>query len=121
MLPPLNRRQGAILGHFAESVLGGERRKNPADVSRVNAAVSMLSAIAKLSMEMDQYPASEMQWSPSGQKWHPWASGNELSSLLINTKKTEEVECPAFEQGMQLRTADLRELDSKVEIHLSPR
>lgn len=62
-----------------------------------------------------------MQFSPYRQKWHPWASGHALSSPLVNTKKTAEVECPAFEQGLQLGTGDLRELDSKVEIHLSPR
>ena len=56
MLPPLNRQQGAILGHFAESVLGGEWRKNPADVSRVNVAAWMLSAIAELSREMVSVP-----------------------------------------------------------------
>lgn len=62
-----------------------------------------------------------MPFSPYGQKWHPWASGDTLRSLLINTKKTAEVECPAFEQRLKLRTGDLREIDSKVEVHLSPR
>lgn len=44
-----------------------------------------------------------------------------LLPCFINITKTAEVDCSAFEQKLRLRTEDLREIGSKVDVHLSPR
>lgn len=56
-----------------------------------------------------------------GHKGPPWAAGDMFFSLLINITKTAEVECSAFEQKLRLKTEDLREIGSNVDVHLSPR